>query len=388
MIVRAASRIHDVSEYFFVKKLEDIRKLKDQGHDVINFGIGSPDLPPSEETIRALQHTAGKPDTHGYQNYRGIPELRRAMSKWYESTYGVSLDPESEIMPLAGSKEGIMHISMAFLDPGDHVLVPDPGYPTYRAIAGLMEAKIRTYDVTDDTQGFPDIERLGRMPGLDKVKLMWLNYPHMPTGTPPDQEKLREIVAFARANHILICHDNPYSLVLNQNDPFSIHNIEDAAEAAIELNSLSKSHNMAGWRVGMVSGREDYLQTVFKVKSNMDSGMFLGTQKAAVQALQNTPQWHEERNAIYRERKAWVQTILDELGFVYNQNQEGLFVWAWPGSTERSGNIDQFLDKLLYEKHIFFTPGHVFGENGKNHIRASLCVPLEQIKKACKRIKD
>lgn len=387
MIVSLADRLQDVKAYYFVKKLEEIRALKSQGFDVINFGIGSPDLPPSKETIKALKDTAEEMGSHGYQPYKGIPELREGIASWYESSYNIKLNPDHEILPLMGSKEGILHITLAFVNPGDEVLIPDPGYPTYKSLSTLLGASVRKYNLSEEKGWYPDFDELEAM-DLTKVKLMWINYPHMPTGTPAKIEVFEKLVAFAKKHNILLCHDNPYSLVLHQGPPISILSIDGAKDVAVEFNSFSKSHNMAGWRIGMMIGAEEYVSNALRVKSNIDSGMFLGTQKATVEALKLDDEWHFERNEVYRERRELVYKILDQLGFEYSKEQEGMFVWAKPKPNSKITDIPSFVDQTLAEKHIFFTPGFIFGENGRGYLRISLCVPKEQIEQALIRLQS
>ncbi|MFN3405407.1 MAG: pyridoxal phosphate-dependent aminotransferase [Cytophagaceae bacterium] len=386
MIINKAERLNTVKEYYFVKKLEEIAKLNKEGKNVISFGIGSPDLAPSPETIKALTDTSVKPNVHGYQPYRGIPEFRENIAKWYKETYNVSLT-EEEVLPLIGSKEGILHLSMAFLNPGDEALVPNPGYPTYTSLTTLIGGKVRYYDLKEENNWYPDFDQLNKE-DLSKVKLMWLNYPHMPTGTAANKEMLTKLIAFAREKKILICYDNPYSLVLNESDPWSILAIEGAKDVAVELNSLSKSHNMAGWRVGMMLGRKDYLTAALAVKSNIDSGMYYGIQQAAMKALDNSGAWHKERNAIYRERRDWVYKILDLLGFEYRKDQVGMFIWAKPKDRNKIPDIAAYIDKVLYGCYVFFTPGEIFGSNGKDFLRVSLCVPAEKMKEAYGRLEQ
>jgi aspartate/methionine/tyrosine aminotransferase len=385
MIIPVADRLNTVSEYYFVKKLEEIARLNKEGKNVISFGIGSPDLVPSPASVDALVETARAKNTHGYQPYRGIPELREAMASFYATTYGVNLNPNTEVLPLMGSKEGILHISLAFLNSGDEVLVPDPGYPTYTSLTTLIGAKVRKYSLYEKDQWHPTVEQLESL-DLSKVKMMWLNYPHMPTGAEANKEMLEKVVVFAKKKNILICFDNPYSLVLNKKKPFSILSIPDAKEVAVEFNSLSKSHNMAGWRVGMMVGDANYLGPALTVKSNIDSGMFLGLQKAAIEAFNNTEDWHLERNKVYHDRREKIFSILDKLGFEFSRDQVGLFVWCKPKQNSGISDIPAFVDRLLYEASVFFTPGQIFGEGGKGYLRASLCVPIEKIVEAEERI--
>ncbi len=384
MIISVAERLKNVEDYYFVKKLEEIAKLNADGKQVINFGIGSPDLAPSEETIEELVRVSSQATSHGYQPYRGIPEFRNKVSDWYKTTYNVDLNPQNEILPLMGSKEGILHLSMAFLNPGDKVLIPNPGYPTYTSNSKLIGAQILFYDLKEENGWFPSIEDLKKMP-LEGVKLMWLNYPHMPTGTRVNIDKLKELVDFATKFQILICHDNPYSLVLNEEKPTSILSIPGAKEVAVELNSFSKSFNMAGWRIGMMVGNADYLAAALRVKSNVDSGMFLALQKAAIKALDNSDQWHTKRNTIYKNRRTVVYQILDYLGFQYDRHQTGLFVWAKAPETLK--DIPAYVDKILNQAYVFITPGEIFGSNGARFIRLSLCVPEEKMKEAFERLK-
>lgn len=386
MIIPKANRLTNVSEYYFVKKLEEIAKLNKEGKQVISFGIGSPDLAPTEEAIRALSETASKSTVHGYQPYRGIPELREAMAGFYKNTYGVALNPSTEVLPLMGSKEGILHLSLAYLNPGDEALVPNPGYPSYASLTTLIGAKVRYYDLKEENNWYPDLETL-RHEDLSNVKLMWVNYPHMPTGTPPSRKIFEDLIAFAKEKNILLCHDNPYSLVLPQHEPISILSLPGASEVAVELNSMSKSHNMAGWRIGMMMGKQEYLSAALTVKSNIDSGMFLGLQHAAIKALNSSAAWHAKRNEVYNERRAWVYKILDLLEFEYSKEQVGLFVWAKPKDPNGIPDIPAFVDELLYKAYVFFTPGEIFGSNGKKFLRLSLCVPAEKMKEAYERLK-
>lgn len=383
MVIPVADRLKQVEDYYFVKKLEEIAKLNSEGKNIINFGIGNPDMKPSEATIQALNKSAENPKNHGYQPYRGMPELRQAVATFYKKTYGVEINPATEVLPLLGSKEGILHLSMAFLNAGDKVLVPNPGYPTYSSNANLVGAEIMYYDLKDENSWQPDLEAIKKQ-DLSRVKIMWLNYPHMPTGTPADPKVLKQIVDFALENKILICYDNPYSLVLNKTAPISLLSIEGAKDVCVELNSLSKSFNMAGWRVGMMIGRADYLGAALRVKSNIDSGMFLPVQQAAIEALNNSDEWHAERNAVYAERRAWVYKIFDLLGFTYSTDQVGMFVWA--KAPESLQNVPEFSDKILYGASVFITPGVIFGSNGERFLRISLCVPAEKMEEAHGRI--
>ncbi len=385
MIISTADRLKDVKAYYFVKKLEEIRQMIAEGKDVISFAIGSPDMAPSDQTVNALISTAQNPGNHGYQPYKGIPQLREALSLWYKNTYDVELDPNTEILPLMGSKEGILHVTLAFVNEGDKILVPNPGYPTYSGLSKLLGARIEYYELTEENNWYPNFDKIEDS-DLSGVKIMWLNYPHMPTGTPPKLEVFEKAIAFGKRNNILICHDNPYSLVLNKEKPISILNVEGAKEVALEFNSFSKSHNMAGWRLGMLMGGEEYITNALRVKSNIDSGMFFGIQQAAIQAINNDEDWHRSRNSVYEERRKLVYQILDKLNFEYDTNQVGMFVWARPSKTSNISDVQEFIDKLLKEKHIFFTPGMVFGSNGNGYLRVSLCVPKERIEQALDRL--
>ncbi len=382
-MITTAKRIESVEEYYFSKKLTEVRGLDTPDYRVINLGIGSPDLAPSTSTIDALISTAQNPANHGYQSYKGIPALRKAIADFYTKTYGVSLDVENSILPLMGSKEGIMHIAIAFVNEGDEVLIPDPGYPTYSSVAKLVGATIRTYAMKEDLDWGVDIEALKRT-DLTKVKIMWVNFPHMPTGRIASRAELTELVQLAKQNQFLIVNDNPYSLILNDS-PMSILSIEGADEVALELNSLSKSHNMAGWRIGWVAGKKEFIDAVLKVKSNMDSGMFLGLQQAAVQALQNGDDWFSALNKTYRERREAAQLILDQLGCTYSKKQSGLFVWAKAPSTII--DVEKWIDEILYGTKVFITPGFIFGEAGRRYIRISLCCPVEKLNEALERIR-
>jgi LL-diaminopimelate aminotransferase len=384
MIIDKADRLNQVSEYYFVKKLGEVRALNAQGKDVVNLGIGDPDLPASDATVEALGQSAANPKHHGYQPYRSIPELRQAMSGWYKRVYDVQLDPETEVLPLLGSKEGVFHVCMAFLNPGDKVLVPNPGYPAYAAAARLVGAEPVFYDLTEQNGWLPDLDALARQ--ASGAKIMWLNYPNMPTGAVAKAEDFSKIVNFARQHQILLVHDNPYSLVLNLGQPLSILRVEGARDLCLELNSLSKSHNMAGWRVGMICGRKEYLDAVIAVKSNLDSGMFLPVQQAAIRALENPEEWHQARNEVYHRRRELIYQLLDLLQCSYSKGATGMFVWGRvPDHIE---NVEAFLDDILYNAHVFLTPGKIFGTNGERYVRISVCAPEENIKKALSRIQD
>ena len=384
MIIPPAQRLSQVKEYYFSVKLREIRQRVANGEDIINLGIGSPDLSPSEATLERLVIEAQQPNHHAYQPYKGIVELRDAFAGWYRKTFRVNLDPHTEILPLMGSKEGIMHISMAFLNPGDEVLVPNPGYPTYASVTRLVGAQVKEYTLQESHDWMPDWEALNAM-DLSRVKLMWVNYPHMPTGTPGNDDLVDQLLSFARKNHILLCHDNPYSLILNPH-PKSILEKEGAKDVAIELNSLSKSHNMAGWRIGAVVGKSTYINEILKVKSNMDSGMFKPLQLAASAALSQGPEWHEQRNSIYRKRREVAWDILKQLGCTFRENQAGMFTWA--RIPEKAEHGEAFSETILNETHVFLTPGFIFGTAGERYLRISLCTPIERLEEACQRIRQ
>ncbi len=381
-MIETANRIANVEEYYFSRKLAEVRSLDTSELRVINLGIGSPDQAPSVETVDALIASAKNSANHGYQNYKGIPQLRKGVADFYNRIYSVSIDPENMILPLMGSKEGIMHIAMAFVNEGDEVLIPDPGYPTYSSVATLVGAKLRPYALKEELNWGIDVEALKRS-DLSKVKIMWINFPHMPTGRIASREELKELVDLARANNFLIVNDNPYSLILND-EPMSILSIEGADDVALELNSLSKSHNMAGWRIGWVAGKKEYIDAVLKVKSNMDSGMFLGLQHAAVEALKNGETWFTELNKMYSERRNAAKKILDLLDCSYAEKQSGLFVWAKAPDT--IVDVEKWIDEILYGTKVFITPGFIFGEAGRRFIRISLCCTVEMLSEALKRI--
>ncbi len=392
MMIRPAKRTESVQEYYFSRKLKEIAAMNAEkiaaGEDpVINLGIGSPDGMPPMPAIDALCGAAAQAGNHAYQPYVGLPELRQAFADWYERWYGVTLDPKTEIQPLVGSKEVILLISMAFLDKGDKVLVPDPGYPTYSSASRLVEAEIVTYDLCEDNGWQPDFDALEQM-DLDGVKIMWTNYPNMPTGAPATEELYARLVDFGRRHGILICNDNPYSFILNDR-PLSILAQEGAKDCCLELNSLSKAHNMAGWRIGMVAADAEVISEILKVKSQMDSGMYKPLQLAAIEALKQGPEWFEELNAEYRRRRVLAGEIFDLLGAEYDKNSCGMFLWgkvgdADAGTGQTSGQ--QVSDRLLYEAGVFITPGFIFGRNGEDYIRISLCAKPETLRRAYDRI--
>ena len=381
MKVKPAIRTNTVQEYYFSIKLKQIEDMRRSGADIINLGIGSPDMAPSENTIKRLIEEVQKPGVHGYPSYSGAPALRKAFAEWYLKYFKITLDPESEILPLMGSKEGIMHISMAYVNPGDEVLVPDPGYPTYSSVTNLVDGIVRTYDLNEKNGWMPDFNKL-EMSDLNKVKLMWVNYPHMPSGTKGSRILFERLIHFAQKHKILICNDNPYSFILNT-DYQSILNVDGAKENALELNSLSKSHNMAGWRIGMVAGHKEYIKNILKVKSNMDSGMFLPMHLAAAEALGNPASWYEEINSFYLRRRKIAEEIMKTLECSFNKDQTGLFLWG--RIPDKVKSCDAFTDKLLQKAHVFITPGFIFGKNGDRYVRISLCANEEKLMKAKER---
>jgi len=377
-MITTAKRIAIVEEYYFSSKLREVRNLISQGKPIINMGIGSPDMAPSKSVIEAIQNAVTDENAHQYQSYQGLPELRKGISDFYNNNFQVALDFNTETLPLMGSKEGIMHISLAFLNEGDEVLIPNPGYPTYTSVTKLVGATPVFYDLIEDNNWEPDFEKLDQQ-DLSKVKMMWVSYPHMPTGATGSLNLFKRIVAFAKKHHILVINDNPYSFVLNEN-PISILQVDGAKEVALELNSLSKTYNMAGWRVGMVSGKSDYIEAILRVKSNMDSGMFYGIQKGAIEALKLEKTWFKEQNVIYQKRRKLTFELAKKLGCTYDENSVGLFVWA--KLPQEILSAEDFVDKILYKKDIFITPGTVFGSNGEVFILFSLCVKDEKIKEA------
>jgi LL-diaminopimelate aminotransferase len=382
-MISIADRIKGVDEYYFSKKLREIAQLRAQGKDIINLGIGSPDLAPAPNVIAALNEYAEKETTHGYQSYKGAQALRNAFAKWYQQYYDVTLNAETEILPLIGSKEGIMHISMTYLNPGDEVLVPNPGYPAYFATAQLTGATCRHYELSDANNWEPDFKKLAAS-DLSKVKLMWVNYPNMPTGANASRKLLDKLVRFGEDHQILICNDNPYSFILNDN-PMSLLG-SGLSDYTLELNSLSKSHNMAGWRVGMIGAKETHINNIMTFKSNMDSGMFLPLQMAAVEALSLGSDWYASQNNIYKSRRDIVLQIMDELKCVYDKKQVGLFVWAKVPDTV--SDIAAWIDDILYEAEVFITPGFIFGDQGERYIRISLCANTDLLTEALNRIKN
>ncbi len=380
-MISTADRLNTIEEYYFSKKLREVRGLVTAGKPIINMGIGSPDLAPSNEVLEAIKIAVLDKGAHQYQSYQGLPELREAIADFYKVSFNVALNPMDEVLPLMGSKEGIMHISMAFLNPGDEALIPNPGYPTYTSVTNLVGAKPKYYNLKEANNWFPNLEELAAQ-DLSKVKIMWLGYPHMPTGATATIEQLKELINFARQNNILLVNDNPYSFVLN-NNPKSILEIQGAKEVALELNSLSKTFNMAGWRVGMVMGSKANITAVLKVKSNMDSGMFYGVQKGAIAALKSGKDWFKKLNKVYTSRRELMYTLADKLNCIYDKNAVGMFVWA--KLPEGISSAEEFVDSVLYDKDIFIAPGTIFGSNGEGYIRFSLCVTEDKIKEAIAR---
>ena len=381
--VEPARRVMQVKEYYFSKKLKEVAMLNKQGLDIISLGIGGPDLPPHKKVIDTLCAVAKKNDTHGYQPYVGLPELRKAYSDWYYRWYGVQLDSEYEIQPLIGSKEGILHTTLAFVNPGDGVLVPNPGYPTYTSVSKLAEAKIYTYNLTEENGWYPNFDELENLP-LDEIKLMWVNYPNMPTGAPASVELFEQLVDFGKKHNIVIVNDNPYSFILNDK-PISILSVEGAKNIAIEMNSLSKSHNMAGWRMGMLASNRQFIEWILKVKSNIDSGQFKPAMEAAVEALGCDKDWYETLNKVYARRRKIAERIMEALGCEFDSSQKGLFLWGKIPQTAESS--EKFADQILYEARVFLTPGFIFGSNGERYIRISLCAKEDKMEEALSRIK-
>ncbi len=378
---RTAARLNTVEEYYFSMKLREVRALVAGGKPIINMGVGSPDLAPSAAVIQAIRNSMDDPGAHQYQSYQGLPELRQAISDFYKEKFGVAVDPAHEILPLMGSKEGIMHISMAFINEGDKVLIPNPGYPTYTSVTQLVGGIPEFYDLSVKNNWFPDLKVLSKK-DLSRVKLMWVSYPHMPTGATAKASQFQDLLAFAAKHDILVVNDNPYSFVLGK-DPVSILSIPGAMEHMLELNSLSKTFNMAGWRVGMVLGNREHINAILKVKSNMDSGMFYGIQKGAIAALKSGKPWFDELDRVYSSRRELVFNLADKMGCTYDRQAAGMFVWA--KLPESSVSSEKFVDQVLYEKDIFIAPGTIFGSNGEGYIRFSLCVAADKIEEAIQR---
>ncbi len=382
--IHPADRLATVQEYYLQRKMKEVAALNAAGADIVSLGIGGPDMMPPQQAIDTLCSAIRQPGNHSYQLGIGIPELRNAFAQWYGKYYGVSLDPKTQILPLSGSKEGIMHISMAFLNPGDGVLVPDPGYPTYTSVSKLVGARIIKYPLTEDGGWQPDFDTLEHMP-LDGVKLMWLNYPHMPTGAPATREIFRRAVEFGRRNGIVIVNDNPYSFILND-EPLSLLQIPGAQDIGIELNSLSKAHNMAGWRVGMVASNPTFISWILKVKSNIDSGQFKPLMLAAAEALKCPENWYTKLNEAYKERRRAAEDVMNALGVKFDPAQRGLFLWGRIPESEESG--EALADRVLREARVFITPGFIFGKNGDRYVRISLCAPVDRLKEAAARIRE
>ena len=385
-MIQPADRLSLVSEYYFSRKLKEVAKLNAEGKDIISLAIGSPDMPPSKETIDVLCEHAHKADAHGYQPTMGIPELRKAMADFYKKWYGVELDPASEIQPLIGSKEGILHVTLALCNPGDKVLVPNPGYPTYTSLSKILGQQIVNYDLREDNGWQPDFEQLESM-DLSGVKLMWTNYPNMPTGGRATRELYEKLVAFAQANDIVIVNDNPYSFILNRDEHLSILQVEGAKECSIEFNSMSKSHNMPGWRVGMLATNSTFVQWILKIKSNIDSGTFRPLQLAAAQAYANTEEWHTQANIeTYATRRKIAEAIMTKLGCTFDPAQQGMFLWG--RIPDSIADVEDLTEKVLHEARVFITPGFIFGSNGKRYIRISLCAKDSKMEEALKRISE
>lgn len=384
--VKPADRLSAVQEYYFSRKLKEVAMLNAQGQDIISLAIGSPDMPPSKQTVDKLCETASQPTAHGYQPTVGIPELRQAMANFYKRWYDVDLDPKTEIQPLIGSKEGILHTTLAFCNPGDEVLVPNPGYPTYTSLSKILGAKIVNYNLREDNGWQPDFEELEKM-NLDRVKLMWTNYPNMPTGGNARMETYEKLVDFARRHGIVVVNDNPYSFILNEGKKMSILQVPGAKECCIEFNSMSKSHNMPGWRVGMCASNPEFISWILKIKSNIDSGTFRGIQLAAAEALNtNDDAWHKEYNVEnYRRRRKIAEEIMTVLGCTFDPSQVGMFLWG--KIPEKYANVEDLTERILHEARVFVTPGFIFGSNGQRYLRISLCAKDEKMAEALQRIK-
>ena len=381
--IQPAERLSHVSEYYFSRKLKEVAQLNAEGKDIISLAIGSPDMPPSEQTINKLCEVAHEPDAHGYQPTQGTPELRSAMAGFYKRWYGVDLDAKSELLPLIGSKEGILHATLAFVNPGDHVLVPNPGYPTYTSLSKILGAQVVNYDLREDNGWQPDFDQLEKM-DLSRVKLMWMNYPNMPTGGRAMMATYERVVQFARNHHIVVVNDNPYSFILSE-EHLSILQVPGAKDCCIEFNSMSKSHNMPGWRVGMCATNAQFIQWILKVQSNIESGTFRGIQLAAAEAYNNSDEWHREFNInIYARRRKYAEQIMDVLGCTYDPNQVGMFLWG--RIPDKYNNVEELTERVLHEARVFITPGFIFGSNGERYIRISLCAKEEKMREALLRI--
>ena len=382
-MIEPAERLKLVSEYYFSRKLKEVAQMNAEGKDIISLAIGSPDMPPSQQTIDKLCEVANRPDAHGYQPTMGTPELRNAMADFYQRWYGVELNPQTEIQPLIGSKEGILHVTLAFVNPGEQVLVPNPGYPTYTSLSKILGAEIVNYNLLENNGWQPDFEALEKM-DLNKVKLMWTNYPNMPTGGAARMETYERLVAFAQKHQIVVVNDNPYSFILNEK-PMSLLQVPGAKECCIEFNSMSKTHNMPGWRVGMLASNAQFVQWILKIKSNIDSGTFRGIQLAAAEAYRNDPEWHREANInTYRRRRAVAEKIMTTLGCSYDPNQVGMFLWG--KIPAHYSNAEELTERVLHEARVFITPGFIFGSNGERYIRISLCAKEDKLEAALQRI--
>ena len=385
-MIQPADRLSLVSEYYFSRKLKEVAKLNAEGKDIISLAIGSPDMPPSKETIDTLCENAKKADAHGYQPTVGIPELRGAMANFYKRWYGVELNPATEIQPLIGSKEGILHVTLALCNPGDKVLVPNPGYPTYTSLSKILGQEIVNYDLLEENGWQPDFDQLEKM-NLKGVKLMWTNYPNMPTGGRATRELYKRLVAFAKAHDIVIVNDNPYSFILNRDEHLSILQVEGAKDCCIEFNSMSKSHNMPGWRVGMLATNSTFVQWILKIKSNIDSGTFRPLQLAAAQAYSNSDDWHKDANIkTYSTRRKIAEEIMTTLDCTFDPKQQGMFLWG--RIPDSYGDVEELTEKVLHEARVFITPGFIFGSNGKRYIRISLCAKDEKMQEALKRVRE
>ena len=382
-MIEPAERLKLVSEYYFSRKLKEVAQMNAEGKDIISLAIGSPDMPPSQQTIDKLCEVANRPDAHGYQPTMGTPELRNAMADFYQRWYGVELNPQTEIQPLIGSKEGILHVTLAFVNPGEQVLVPNPGYPTYTSLSKILGAEIVNYNLLENNGWQPDFEALEKM-DLSKVKLMWTNYPNMPTGGAARMETYERLVAFAQKHQIVVVNDNPYSFILNEK-PMSLLQVPGAKDCCIEFNSMSKTHNMPGWRVGMLASNAQFVQWILKIKSNIDSGTFRGIQLAAAEAYRNDPEWHREANInTYRRRRAVAEKIMTTLGCSYDPNQVGMFLWG--KIPAHYSNAEELTERVLHEARVFITPGFIFGSNGERYIRISLCAKEDKLEAALQRI--
>ncbi|WP_297328930.1 aminotransferase class I/II-fold pyridoxal phosphate-dependent enzyme [uncultured Bacteroides sp.] len=382
--IKPADRLASVSEYYFSKKLKEVAQMNAEGKDVISLGIGSPDMPPSESTIETLCEAARNPNGHGYQPYIGIPELRCSFAHWYKKWYEVELNPNTEVQPLIGSKEGILHVTLAFVNPGEQVLVPNPGYPTYTSLSKILGAEVVPYDLKEENGWMPDFDELEKM-DMSRVKLMWTNYPNMPTGANATPELYRKLVDFARRKDLVIVNDNPYSFILNER-PLSILSVPGAKDCCIEFNSMSKSHNMPGWRIGMLASNADFVQWILKVKSNIDSGMFRAMQLAATKALEAEKEWYDGNNRNYRNRRQLAGEIMHALGCTYDDTQVGMFLWG--KIPDSCAEVEELTERILQEARVFLTPGFIFGSNGKRYIRISLCCKEDKLAEALKRIKE